>query len=267
MQMMHTGEFGGRQPVAAGERGPFPAPLNSLRARPRRAHFGDGRGLWVPPRLLFASSVARDKLEAGSLLPPGREALPQEPRPPPPAPPPPPPAPSPPSPSLPGAARYDFDRFGIIFRPSPRQSDCMIVAGTLTNKMAPALRKVYDQMPEPRWVVSMGSCANGGGYYHCERLRPPLPRRPTTSWRHALPPAPSPSPRRLVRCGARLRPHRARGHLRPRLPSHRGGAAVRHAAATEEDWAHQEDAGVVQQVDAVVVWGRAGACSKVEDPI
>ncbi len=64
------------------------------------------------------------------------------------------------------AARYDFDRFGIIFRPSPRQSDAMIVAGTLTNKMAPALRKVYDQMAEPRWVVSMGSCANGGGYYH-----------------------------------------------------------------------------------------------------
>ena len=57
-----------------------------------------------------------------------------------------------------GASRYDLDRFGIIFRPSPRQSDCMIVAGTLTNKMAPALRKVYDQMPEPRWVVSMGSC-------------------------------------------------------------------------------------------------------------
>ena len=55
-----------------------------------------------------------------------------------------------------GAARYDLDRFGIIFRPSPRQSDCMIVAGTLTNKMAPALRKVYDQMPEPRWVLSMG---------------------------------------------------------------------------------------------------------------
>ena len=62
-----------------------------------------------------------------------------------------------------GMARYDLDRFGIIFRPSPRQSDLMIVAGTLCNKMAPALRKVYDQMSEPRWVVSMGSCANGGG--------------------------------------------------------------------------------------------------------
>lgn len=77
-------------------------------------------------------------------------------------------------------ARYDLDRFGIVFRPSPRQSDVMIVAGTLTNKMAPALRKVYDQMAEPRWVISMGSCANGGGYYHysysvvrgCDRIVP-----------------------------------------------------------------------------------------------
>src|ERR1035438_832032 len=52
--------------------------------------------------------------------------------------------------------RYDLDRMGIIPRASPRQSDVMIVAGTLTNKMAPALRKVYDQMPEPRWVIKIG---------------------------------------------------------------------------------------------------------------
>ena len=77
-------------------------------------------------------------------------------------------------------SRYDLDRFGVVPRPSPRQSDVIIVAGTLTNKMAPAFRKVYDQMAEPRWVISMGSCANGGGYYHysysvvrgCDRVVP-----------------------------------------------------------------------------------------------
>ena len=76
--------------------------------------------------------------------------------------------------------RYDAERFGFAPRGSPRQSDVMIVAGTLVNKMAPALRKVYDQMAEPRWVISMGSCANGGGYYHysysvvrgCDRIVP-----------------------------------------------------------------------------------------------
>ena len=77
-------------------------------------------------------------------------------------------------------SRYDLDRYGVIPRPSPRQSDVMIVAGTLCNKMAPALRRVYDQMSEPRYVISMGSCANGGGYYHysysvvrgCDRIVP-----------------------------------------------------------------------------------------------
>ena len=78
------------------------------------------------------------------------------------------------------ASRYDLDTIGTFFRASPRHADCIIVAGTLTNKMAPALRRLYDQLPEPRYVISMGSCANGGGYYHysysvvrgCDRIIP-----------------------------------------------------------------------------------------------
>ena len=77
-------------------------------------------------------------------------------------------------------SRYDIERFGFLFRPTPKHTDLLIVSGTLTNKMAPYYYRLHRSMNKPMWVISMGSCANGGGYYHysystvrgCDTLTP-----------------------------------------------------------------------------------------------
>ena len=110
-----------------------------------------------------------------------------------------------------GASRFDMDRFGAgIFRPSPRQSDLIIVAGTVTLKMAPIVRRVYDQMPDPKWVISMGACSNVGGPFDTYSV---LAGR---------------GPRDSRRC------------LRSRLPAASGSAALWPDAAAGQDRSHDD---------------------------
>ncbi len=88
-------------------------------------------------------------------------------------------------------ARHDLDRFGIVPWPSPRQSDVMIVSGTVTTKMAPAVRRLYDQMPEPKYVIAMGACATSGGFYRAYHVVQGIDEIiPVDIWVPGCPPTP-----------------------------------------------------------------------------
>ena len=128
-----------------------------------------------------------------------------------------------------GAAHYDLARFGMeVFRASPRQADLMIVAGRVSQKMAPVLRQVYDQMMEPKWVISMGVCASSGGMFNNYAIVQGVDQIvPVDVYAPGCPP----SPETLMHAILTLHHQIATGHL-TRRPGEGAGIVIEQAAPT-----------------------------------
>jgi len=117
-----------------------------------------------------------------------------------------------------GAAHYDQDRLGVMFRATPRQADIMIVSGTVTKKMAPIMRRLYEQMPDPKYVIAMGNCATGGGPYYYDSystVRGADLVIPVDIYLCGCPPRPEQLLDALIELGRSYKGEHALKHLRP----------------------------------------------------
>jgi NADH-quinone oxidoreductase subunit B len=132
-----------------------------------------------------------------------------------------------------GAAEYDLARFGMeVFRPSPRQADLMIVAGRVSQKMAPVLRQIYDQMVEPKWVISMGVCASTGGMFNNYAIVQGVDEIvPVDVYAPGCPPSPSMLIHSILTLHEKIRT----GEITRRRAERGGGAAI-DAAAQVPGW-------------------------------
>ena len=121
-----------------------------------------------------------------------------------------------------GAAHYDLDRVGVMFRATPRQADIMIVSGTVTKKMAPVMRRLYDQMPDPKYVIAMGNCAVGGGPFYYDSysvVRGADQVIPIDRYLCGCPPRPEQLIDALLDLGRSYYGEHALKHVRPEAPN------------------------------------------------